>query len=93
MANKEDKVLGENIPIYGCFSCGTIGGSYKEKTDGLLECGVCGEHTVIDLPHALSVFETLWEYSLLDEYHNIIGNIGGVLYFEEAEDYDPDEYE
>lgn len=79
------------MDLLGCYSCTEVGGTFIEKVDGLIECGNCGEPTVISFKQALDMFMMLKELGLLDEYNELIEQFG-VLKFDDDE-FDLDDYE
>lgn len=71
--------------LLGCFTCGTVGGSYQEKLGGVIQCGACGEHTVVSFAKSLEILQILKDVELLDEYNELIG-VYGELNFDDEED-------
>ncbi len=53
--------------MYGCYSCGTINGTFEEHLDGTVTCGTCGEDTVITFEQALGILLYLSEIGVFEK--------------------------
>ncbi len=80
-----------DMELFGCYTCGELGGKYTEKIDGLIECNNCGEVTVITFQQALTMFNVLSELELLDEYHELVEHFG-VVKFDDDSEFDLGDY-
>ena len=62
-----DMYIEDTGQLYGCFRCGKVMGDIKKLDDGHVQCGNCGEQSIVTFIQALDILNDYYRRDILDD--------------------------